>query len=150
MNDKWNFRVWRAAMSWLAAWMVVMTADAMIHNQFPYAWLPPIMAMATLFYLCPNTTSWHLVALGDWFFELKSNQTESTGLTPISEACFGFSTAVSFFMLWAAMVYAFIADDFPWAGAAVVVYVLFTSVLLEMRVRYVLRKKAPEDATDRA
>lgn len=48
------------------------------------------------------------------------------------------------------MIYAFIADDFPWVGAAIVLYVLFTAVLLEMRVRYVLRKRAPDDATDRA
>lgn len=89
MNDKWNFRVWRAAMSWIAAWMVVMTADAMIHNQFPYTWIPPIMAMATLFYLCPNTTSWHLVALGDWFFEFKSNQANISDLTPVADVCFG-------------------------------------------------------------
>lgn len=152
MNDKWHFRVWRVVMAWIAAWVVVMTADEMIRNTFPWSWMPPIMLAVSLFYLFPNTTTWHLVALGDWFFEFKSSQAVNEGLTPIAQTCFGISTGTSFLLFGAAMIYAGIADDFPWAAAVIVLYVLLTFVLLEMRVRYVLRveAEAPNDATDRA
>jgi hypothetical protein len=140
VSDKWHFRAWRAAVAWLLVWFALMLVLAMIDNSFPWSLLLPTGLMATLFYVCSNTSRWHLDRFCDWVEPKLAHLQCDNELATKSFVAFEVCSAICFFLFLGVVLVAMVEDFFPWAAVAIVMFVVLCNALLEIRVRYLLKR----------